>query len=304
MHAHLGKSWMRPSASKIRKLLYISDVATGDVFVYDYRSGELVGTLAGFSRPGAQCIDVKGDIWITDRSAHEVVEYRHGGVTPIKRMQTGGDAGGCWIDPTTGNLAVANQETSSGGGDIRVFTRSGPKKYSNPDCYYLETPAYDAAGNLYVEAYSASYVVYVCELPHLGNALRTISVNQKIYGPGDVVWDGKYLDVSDEFYDGGKTTALYQTEEGSSGALIVVGTTVLTDGCDSGNSWVWQPFIVGTRNPPINTQQGHKLVALNAYCPGGQWFSAWAYPSGGNPIKTPNNQPQEPEGESVSISAP
>jgi hypothetical protein len=132
--------------------------------------------------------------------------------------------------------------------------------------------------------------------------LKTVSVDQKIYGPVDVIWDGKYLVISDEFYDGGKTTALYQTKERRSGDLTIVSARVLTDTCDSGNAWVWQPFIVGDRNPPINTEQGHELVALNAYCPKGQWFSTWAYPSGGNPIDTPRNQPQEPEGESVSIS--
>jgi len=128
-------------------------------------------------------------------------------------------------------------------------------------------------------------------------------VNQKLYGPGDVVWDGKYLVISDEFYGGGKTTVLFQTKERPSGALTIVSTTVLTDTCDSGGPWVWQPFIVGKRNPPINSEQGNDLVALNAYCPKGEWFSAWAYPSGGNPMSTPSNQPEEPEGQSVSISA-
>jgi DNA-binding beta-propeller fold protein YncE len=180
-HARSGQSWMRPETARTKKL-YISDVATDNVFVYNYDTGELLGTLVGFSRPGAQCIDARGDIWITDRDAHAAIEYRHGGVARIKRLQTGGNAGGCWIDPTSGNLAVANQETPSGGGDIRVFIRSGFKDYSNPECYYLETPAYDSAGNLYVEAYSATYAVNVCELPHGGKALRKINANEKIYG--------------------------------------------------------------------------------------------------------------------------
>ena len=36
MHVERGRSWMLPEGKKIKKLLYVSDWATNDVFVYDY----------------------------------------------------------------------------------------------------------------------------------------------------------------------------------------------------------------------------------------------------------------------------
>ena len=45
-------SWISPDAKKI-PLLYVSDLGTGDVYIYAYRTGVLKGTLTGFNRPGA-----------------------------------------------------------------------------------------------------------------------------------------------------------------------------------------------------------------------------------------------------------
>jgi hypothetical protein len=56
-----GKSWMAPGAEKIKELLYVSDAATDDVFVYDYASGNEVGKLTGFDQPlGSASTD-----WVT-----------------------------------------------------------------------------------------------------------------------------------------------------------------------------------------------------------------------------------------------
>jgi hypothetical protein len=61
-----GESWMAPQAPKIRKPLYISDMSSDDVYVYNYKTGSLVGRLTGFYIPSGQCVDAKGDVWITD----------------------------------------------------------------------------------------------------------------------------------------------------------------------------------------------------------------------------------------------
>jgi hypothetical protein len=44
-HPDHGSSWMKPGAAKIKELLYVSDLATDDVYVYDYASGAAVGKL-------------------------------------------------------------------------------------------------------------------------------------------------------------------------------------------------------------------------------------------------------------------
>jgi hypothetical protein len=49
-----------------------------------------------------------------------VVEYAHGGESPIKTLGTDGPGVGCAIDPVTGNLAVVNFEAGKGS-DIQVW---------------------------------------------------------------------------------------------------------------------------------------------------------------------------------------
>ena len=90
-----GKSWMSPAAKQIKKLLYISDWGTNDVFVYDFEKGTLVGQLTGFNSPYGQRVDTKGDIWITSFGASSVVEYAHGGSQPLKTLTTDYEPLGC-----------------------------------------------------------------------------------------------------------------------------------------------------------------------------------------------------------------
>lgn len=110
-HRDHGRSWMARGASAIKKLLYISDIDSYDVFVYNYETGESVGKLTGFNYPQGQCVDKEGDVWITNfgngSQPVSVVEYAHGGTTPIAtvipdgypigllgRSQNGGPCGG------------------------------------------------------------------------------------------------------------------------------------------------------------------------------------------------------------------
>jgi hypothetical protein len=294
-------SWMRPNTSKINALLYVSDGASAAIFVYDYKTSELVGKLRGLQHPYGECVDKRGNVWVADLAGQVIVRYPRGGISWTKRLETDGAAVGCSVDPTTGNVAASNVTTASGAGDIRIYAGSGFADYSNEDCYYLEQPGYDHAGNLYVEAYSASYVPYVCELPHGGTSLATVSVSHQIYGPGSVMWDGKYLVLTDELYNNSHSTAIYQTEESPSGNLGVVGTAVMTDTCDGENAEIWQPFVVGTRNTPSNMHQGHVVVGFDTDCPERHRLSFWQYPSGGNPSRAPRSQPKAPDGNVVSL---
>ncbi|MGB6522084.1 MAG: hypothetical protein WBE83_09960, partial [Candidatus Cybelea sp.] len=57
-------SYMAPDAKKKSRLMYVGDWATNDVFVYEYPSGDSVGTLSGFDAPYGMCVDKKGDVYI------------------------------------------------------------------------------------------------------------------------------------------------------------------------------------------------------------------------------------------------
>jgi hypothetical protein len=112
VHLNATKSWMDPDAKDVQYLLYTSDEATGTVNVYAHRSkGHLVGQLTGFQFPYGECLDASSNVYIADFASNDIVEYAHGGTTPINTIHDRyGFPIGCSVDPTTGDLAVANFE--------------------------------------------------------------------------------------------------------------------------------------------------------------------------------------------------
>jgi hypothetical protein len=298
-----GMDSMAAGARRAKILLYVSDFGTKSVYVYNYKTGELLGQLTGFAAPSGQCVDAKGDLWVTDfGGGAPVVEYQHGGAKPIRSLRTNGYTSGCSVAPN-GDLAVGNSYSVNQYkiGDVEIWKRASgsPKTYRNTQCPVPSPPGYDDEGNLYVESSSpVGGHANVCELRANGRKLKSISVNEQIGGAGSVQWDGKYLTLTDTGYNGLSATAIYQVRE-VSGNLVVVGTTVLSDPCDSGFTSVHQPFIVGIANPPVNHTQGVAVVGSNALCRGDVAF--WPYTSGGNPTRTLRSAPGQPQGQSVSI---
>jgi len=307
-------SWMPEGAKKIPKLLYVASNATTQIFVYHYKSGAFVGWLnpvnRGVSSIRGLCVDKVGNVWITEddntTGSSVAVEYGHGGSKALRTFATGGSAIGCSVDPTSGDLAVANWSTKSGAADLRVFERSSgiPKDYTIRACSFMASPGYDGDGNLYVDGQDASGQSTVCELPHKGIAMRSVGFNVSIQGPAGAMWDGKYMTLASAYNYGtylGKTL-IYQMRQDASGNLTEVGRTVLTDkGCPSGEADVTQPFIVGLRNTPENRNQGSVVVGGNngIYCI--YRFAFWKYPRGGNPEFALDNAPELISGQAVSI---
>jgi hypothetical protein len=105
-HLMRRPSWMAPDATR-KNLLYISDVGTNDVYVYESLSLKLAGTLTGFSEPQGECSDAAGNVWITNTNMSQIIEYAHGGTTPIATLSDPYEFPvGCAVDPRSGNLAV------------------------------------------------------------------------------------------------------------------------------------------------------------------------------------------------------
>src|ERR1700722_208896 len=102
------RSWMAPDAKK-QDLMYISDSFASTVYVYSYPAGKLVGELTGLSGPQGMCADAKGNIWVTSSLTNQIMEFAHGGTSPlVTLMQTGQIFDGCSVDPSTGALAVSS----------------------------------------------------------------------------------------------------------------------------------------------------------------------------------------------------
>ena len=298
-HRDARRSWMSPDAKRLKQLLYISDWDTNDVYVYDYKTRAQVGTLTGFDEPYGQCVDSKGDVFVANFNGASLVEYAHGGSTPIATLSTDGSTIGCSVDKR-GDVAAANFVTDSGTGDIQVFAHGGgtPTVYTNGSCAYLWPPGYDDKGNLYVQGESDDF--FVCELPAGGNALRTVSVNQKINFGGSVMWDGKYITLTDTEYNGEPDgTGIVQATESSSGDLTVVNETLLQDTCEGSYVDVVQPFIVGEKNTPVNRKQGTAVAGADLWCTS-QAYAIWAYPGGGDPARSIASAPPA-YGQAVSI---
>jgi hypothetical protein len=307
--ASFGHSWMRPPKKVKSMLLYVSDWANNVVNSYDYKTGEQVGSLTGFDEPYGQCVDDRGNVFITNYGDGETMEFAHGGTSPLETFFTNGTPLGCSVDKR-GDLAV----TSFNPGNVTVFPKgkSTGNTYSNASCNIMWPAGYDDTGNLYVlgESYQASTrsgptaLVSVCEVAAGSAAMVVVPLSgANILYPGSVMWDGKHITLTDQGYSGGYQSGVYQTVEDSSGGLTVVGSTNLDGGCYSGYTDIEQPFYVGKKNTPVNSKEGNVLVGVNTSCQNGgsNGVVFWRYPSGGDPFKKYNGD-TEPLGVSVSIS--
>jgi hypothetical protein len=278
-HAKRGGSWMLPEA-KSEDLLYVSDDERQDVAVYSYPGGKLVGVLSHhIYAPAGECVDRQGDVFVIDNGPSQILEYAHGGIRPIARLSNSAyHMGNCSVDPTTGNLAVANGYCISScytyDGNIAVYTAAQGKptyyndrRISNP--YYC---TYDSRGNLFFSGkMDSSYPLLLAELVRGRNTFKNIEVGQ--IGPeAPVFWYRGLLDI------GNRSTTIAQFKiKGRRG--INVGSISIDDA-----SQVYQFSIF--RNTIIASS--------------GRAVSFWKYPSGGMPTKTISEKLESPSGVVVS----
>jgi hypothetical protein len=249
-------------------LLYLTDSASGQVFVYSYPGGKLEGQLTGDEGPVGDCVDASGNIWIPDASRSMILEYAHGGTSPIRVMSLEGTVpNDCSIDPTTGNLAVPTLT------NIMVFTRARGKP-----TFYLDStmPAvyyggYDNKGNLFVDGLTGQGSFQLAELPK-GSASFTNLVlpPSSIEAPGYVAWDGKYVAVGDSV-----SNKIYQVQVTGSDATIV-GSSLL-----SGAHAPWYVFGFPSVNKGDWDKQDKSIIADDD----GTGVGVWTYPAGGTPLK-------------------
>ncbi len=274
-----SSSWMLPGARK-STLIYVGGFY-GNVYVYDYSTGKKVGRLKGNS--DGMCVDAKGDVYVTQLSG-TTLEYAHGGTKVLKTFTSAGTPAGCSVD-ASGDLAV----TSAKPADVTVFAGGDPKKtktYSDSSCTYLYRMGYDGAGNLM--GLGGDSNVIVCALLAGSHSETTLTMKGfSIGAAAGTTWDGKYVALSDQDVGGKVTSGIVQASL-SGKTLVSHGETLLTDPCSGGPTDITAPFIVGTRNTPVNHRQGKVAVGINSVCEanGSYLIEFWRYPKGGNPFKT------------------
>ena len=254
-----GRSWMLPEA-KNEDLLYVSNVYT--ITVYSYPKGKLVGTLDNFYKPYGECVDPNGNVWVTDSSFGKIYEYAHGGTKPIHTLKDPAYTPyGCAVDPTTGDLAVANySDDSDREGNVVVYhkAKGTPKSYIGYDFYYYYYLGYDLKGNLYVDGLFGSYGdgFLFGELAKGGREIKDILLPNSISFPGGIEWDGQYVAVGDNAgeaiyqytFSNGKATlegSTSLTGAGNVGQFAIVGSTVVTPDqffSKSGSGVLYYPY--------------------------------------------------------------
>jgi hypothetical protein len=197
----LRRSWIAPDAKR-HDLLYLGDEEADAVYVYSWPGLKLKGTLSGLDAPNGLCADAAGDVFVTNEDKSQILEYAHGGTSPINTLSDSGEYPvGCSVDPSTGNLAVTNIDTLRGGtGDVAIYPDASgtPTTYTAPNFYYYFFCGYDSDGDLFVDGTSTGSTFEFAELPSGGTSFETIALDQPIDFPGGVEWDGRYVAIGDQ----------------------------------------------------------------------------------------------------------
>ncbi len=269
-------------------LLYVSGVE-GDKGWFlrslTYPQGAFVADLTGFYAAGGLCVDASGDLFVVGRATEgsystTIYEYAPGGTTPINSLSEPGAGLGCAVDPTTGNLAVANVNDDSnpynkGWGDVAVFesAKGNPQMYYNsglPSFYFC---GYDSGGNLYLSAWNYSAQQFaLTSIAYEGSSIGVINLNAKLYGDNflepSVQWDGKNMAVSSISYGPIRSTVVIYRVKVSGSNATVIGTTKLTvkNHARMGQIWI----------------QGDAALSFVISAKFAVGVGIWRYPKGGD----------------------
>jgi hypothetical protein len=279
-HAEGGGSWMLPEAKK-SDLLYISNLTRG-VTVFSYPELKLVGSLTILSGEArGMCTDKSGDVFVTASEFGQpgyLYEYSHGGTKPIRTLTDPGEAIGCSVDRSTGDLAATNftGTTPSSPGDLVVYKRARgkPKVYSDSKITAFSFCAYDGEGNLFADPYPFASNLpsgVLAELPAGSASITHIALTQDIR-PTSLQWSGdKFIALAPREHVR-RTTPVYEIT--IAGTVGHVSAPVLL-----GARTTWEPNLVQL------WLQGHTLIGPccnRRY----KYVNYWKYPEGGKPIKS------------------
>jgi hypothetical protein len=265
-------SWMSPAAGN--NLLYVSDYQ--DVLVYDYGTDKQVGKLDYFTHAAGSCTDAKGDVFVTNDGAADVLEFAHGKSSPIQTLiDPTPYPSDCAVDPSTGNLAVVNQYGASeySPGNVAIYSgaKGKPKTYKVSGFSTYVSGTYDAQGDLVVSDLESSGIKFAM-LPHGSSKFEAITLPHggDWAGPGFVRWDGVYFDV--EFAIGETSLFVWYTIKGSRGTQEGYTSTE-----ESGE--VGGPYWLGRIGGAKSVKRANQLVVC-LY----DGVSGWEYPRGGDYI--------------------
>jgi hypothetical protein len=258
-----------------KNLLYVSEYES--VLVYDYGTDKQVETLDYFTQAAGSCSDAKGDVFVTNFGAADIVEFAHGKTKPIKTfIDPSPYPTDCSVDPSSGDLAVVNQygQYEYSPGDVAIYSggKAKPKVYKVKGFSTYISGTYDARGDLLVSDQESSALEFAM-LAHGGSNFEAITLphSGQWTRPGFVRWDGAYFDV--EFAVGETSLFVWYTIKGSKGTQE--GYTQTEESGEVGG-----PFWLGRIGGPKSVKRANQLVAaIQNY-----GVMGWDYPRGGDYI--------------------
>jgi hypothetical protein len=282
-----AQSWMRPSASKT--LLYVDNDKTNRTYVYEYPSGKLVGSLAGFYTPRGMCVDQKGDVYITNYDYGLMMEYAHGGTKPISVYEDPGqNLVGCSISATGDVAATAADNICIWKGGIASDRATCVT--NTLGCGGV-TYGYDHVGNLVGLGWS-SHGVIACMIPAGKTTMEQLSTSKiTLRGTGrGTSWDGEYIALGAAVDVNNVYKVVIQPAKLSGTTLIGVGPAIsLLDDCTPAEpSGINTPFFFGEENvTAASTTRATRVTGPNGGClkSGKGVADVWNYPkTGSEPI--------------------
>jgi hypothetical protein len=241
------KSWISPDAkNRGNANLYVSNLGTDDVTIYTYKNNglktALSGTLTGFTEPAVPCADAKGNVFIPDYGTGKIYEYAYGATTPSQTLtDPNGAPVSCSVDPSTGNLAVADFAPSAPSGTVSIYTQAtgSPATVSVSSIAHPAFVGYTPTGALYVDGLDSTATFAIAMAPAGSNTFSAVSITGGVtlYSPGAIVWGGSYLLVGDQTYQNTQTSAVYQLCTCGGATLQYKGQAVITGSTDVIGFW-------------------------------------------------------------------
>ncbi|HEY2476361.1 MAG TPA: hypothetical protein VGI19_16370 [Candidatus Cybelea sp.] len=253
----------RPHAVRSGDLIYAAD-GRSDVVVLSYPQGKPVGKLTTTAEPWGLCSDSSGDVFVVEEN--EIVEYSHGGTSPINTLDfAGGGPGDCSWDSTTGNLAAVSENRDT----VSIFPNSqGPAKTYTDYGYNFKFCAYGDKGDLFLSGDHGDSENAVVEFNAGSGTFTPISLNEQLT-PWAIQWDGKYLAIE---AGSASSSSIYQVQVSGSSGKIVSNTPLNGPHPDE-----WYMRIQGDKviMPIWQSLSRHddKNIAF------------WSYPAGGKPLR-------------------
>jgi len=296
LHVDHRKSWISPDAKRAPRILFVSDDGTNDVNLYTMPGMVLKGQLTGFDEPQGMCTDASGNIWITNTGTLTIEQVSRTGSLLKTLDDPTGFPVGCAVNRSNNDLAVSNIIGSpSGDGNVVVYANSTgtPTQYFDSSVFEYFFPAYDNAGNLFVDG-EGSFGYALTELPAGSSTLSSVTISGgTLFFPGGLNWNtgSSSLMLGDQ--ECGDTTAscIYSATV-SGGTATITGVTNLSD-LTGGTAFDTDQATV--------SPQG-RYVAGPAISEDSNPSSAnrWAFPAGGVPTNFNDTTLSEPIGSAIS----